>query len=150
MVHIFCKMKSYITCKSNKHVWIITQNVSSLFVPGPIQCFLLLKTNNLHSEELIILHGMNSIKIISTMCLLYLYLSATSHITDTSCTCSIIFFIRMFQFNFISRIGQLVFALEWLVNLFEGTCPNSLYISKKSFCVPMGILKSTVRSWNLP
>jgi len=112
MIHIFCKMKSYMTCKSNKRVWIIMQTVSSLFVPRSIQCFLLLKTNNLHSEELIILHGMNNIKIISIVCLLYLYLSVTSHITDTSCTCSIIFFIRMFQFNFISRIGQLVFALE--------------------------------------
>jgi len=82
-----------------------------LAILRPIQCVLLLKTNDLRNEELIIVHGMNNIKVISTVCLLYLYLSATSHITDTSCTCSI-FSIRMFQFNFISRIRQLVFALE--------------------------------------
>jgi len=127
MVHIFCKMKSYMTWKSNKCVWIITYAVSSLLVPRPIQCFLLLKTNNLHNEELIILCGMNNIKIISTVCLLYLYLSATSHITDTYCTCSIIFFVRMFQFNFISRIGQLVFGLEQGWWTFLRACAQIVY-----------------------
>jgi len=33
------------------------------------------------------------------------------------------------------------------VSLFEGMCPNGLYISEKFFHMSMGILKSKIRSW---
>jgi len=34
-----------------------------------------------------------------------------------------------------------------LANLYRGACPNCLQISKKSFCVPMGNLKSKIGSY---
>ena len=34
-----------------------------------------------------------------------------------------------------------------LANPYEGACPNCLQISKKSFCVPMGNLKSKLVSY---
>ena len=37
-----------------------------------------------------------------------------------------------------------------LADLSEGEWPNCLQISKKSFRMPMGILKNKIRSWKLP
>jgi len=37
-----------------------------------------------------------------------------------------------------------------LANLFGCTCPNCQQISKKSFRLSMGILKSKIRPWGLP
>lgn len=37
-----------------------------------------------------------------------------------------------------------------LAKLFDGACPNYVYVSKKYIRMPMGILKGRVRSWSLP
>jgi hypothetical protein len=41
-------------------------------------------------------------------------------------------------------------ARACMANLYEVPCPNFIYISMKFFLVPVGILKSRIRSWGLP
>ena len=47
------------------------------------------------------------------------------------------------------RNNELKSSNSELENLFKGACPNCLQISKKYFPVPLGILKSKIRSWSL-
>jgi hypothetical protein len=78
-----------------------------------------------------------------------MYLSDLCRFAVRSVFYEVRYFIQLKEFVF-RVVSFLDSSMRELANLFEGACPNSIYISNKYFRVLKGILKSYIRSWSRP